>query len=209
GAPALAMGADIVDAEGRPVPAGHVGELVLRLPSIGMTKGLWHDAERYLETYWRTLPGMWMHGDFARRDADGLCYILGRSDDTIKVSGKRTGPAEIEGLLLATGWVSEAAAVGIGDELKGAAIVCACVAMPGVTADTGLERALAAAVQDGMGASFRPRRIVLVSDLPKTRNMKVMRRVVRAVCEASDPGDLTALVNPEAVDELRRRYAQG
>ena len=91
------------------------------------TKGLWRDPERYLDTYWRTLPGLWVHGDFARRDEDGLFYIVGRSDDTIKVSGKRTGPAEIEGLLMATGAVSEAAAIGVADELKGSAIVCVCV----------------------------------------------------------------------------------
>jgi acetyl-CoA synthetase len=205
--PALAMGADIVDEAGRPVPPGEVGELVLRLPSIGMTKGLWRDPERYLETYWRTLPGVWFHGDYARRDADGLCYILGRSDDTIKVSGKRTGPAEIENLLMSTGAISEAAAIGVADPDKGAAIVCACVAMPGVAADDALERRLAAAVERGMGASYRPRRVLLVSDLPKTRNMKVMRRVVRAVLEGREPGDLSALVNPEAVRELRARAA--
>ena len=203
--PALAMGADIVDESGRAVPRGAVGELVLRLPSIGMTKGLWHDPERYLETYWRTLPGVWFHGDFARRDADGLCYILGRSDDTIKVSGKRIGPSEIEGLLLATGAVSEAAAIGVTDALKGSAIVCVCVPMPGVAADAALERRLASAVVDGMGSSYRPSRVLLVSDLPKTRNMKVMRRVVRAVYEGRDAGDLSALVNPDAVAELRER----
>ena len=206
--PALAMGADIVDDGGRPVPPGEVGELVLRLPSIGMTKGLWRDPERYLDTYWRTLPGVWFHGDYARRDADGLCYILGRSDDTIKVSGKRTGPAEIENLLMATGAISEAAAIGVAEPDKGAAIVCVCVAMPGVAADAALERRLSAAVERGMGASYRPRRVLLVSDLPKTRNMKVMRRVVRAVFEGREPGDLSALVNPEAVRELRDRIVQ-
>jgi acetyl-CoA synthetase len=210
--PALAMGADIVDESGRPVPRGHVGELVLRLPSIGMTKGLWRDPERYLDTYWRTIPGVWFHGDFARRDADGLCYIVGRSDDTIKVSGKRTGPSEIESLLMATGAISEAAAIGVADEAKGSAIVCVCVAMPGVVADAALERRLAAAVENGMGSSYRPRRVLLVSDLPKTRNMKVMRRVVRAVYEGREPGDLSSLVNPDSVSELRARVgaaAQG
>jgi acetyl-CoA synthetase len=202
------LGADIVDADGRPVPPGQVGELVLRLPSIGMTKGLWRDPERYLESYWRTLPGVWFHGDYARRDADGLCYIVGRSDDTIKVSGKRTGPAEIENLLMATGAISEAAAIGVADADKGAAIVCVCVAMPGVPADAALERRLSSAVERGMGASYRPRRVLLVSDLPKTRNMKVMRRVVRAVFEGREPGDLSALVNPDAVHELRDRVAR-
>lgn len=208
GARGLGAGADIVDDRGRPVADGQVGELVLRNPNIGMTKSLWRDDERYLDSYWRTLPGLWVHGDFARRDADGLYTILGRSDDTIKASGKRTGPSEIETLLTSTGKVSEAAAVGVADALTGSAIACACVAMPGVAADAALRAELSAAVVAGMGASYRPRQVLLVSDLPKTRNMKVMRRVVRAVIEGADAGDLSALVNPEAVDELRARVQE-
>jgi acetyl-CoA synthetase len=199
----LGVGADIVDDAGHPVAAGQVGELVLRNPNIGFTKSLWRDDERYLDSYWRTLPGIWVHGDFAMRDADGLYYILGRSDDTIKVSGKRTGPSEIETLLTGTGKVSEAAVIGVPDEIKGSAIVCVCVAMPGVPADAALQQELSAAVVQGMGASYRPRQVVLVSDLPKTRNMKVMRRVVRAVYKGESPGDLSSLVNPEAVAELQ------
>ena len=206
--PALGVGADIVDEAGRPVADGQIGELVLRLPGIGMTKGLWRDPERYLDSYWRSLPGVWVHGDFARRDADGLHYVVGRSDDTIKVAGKRTGPSEIENLLMATGKLAEAAAVGVPDDLKGSAIVCVCTPMPGIAADAALCHELAQAVESGMGAAYRPRRVVLVSDLPKTRNMKVMRRVVRAVWQGSDPGDLSSLVNPEAVEELRARLTQ-
>jgi acetyl-CoA synthetase len=158
-----------------------------------------------LDSYWRTIPGVWVHGDFATRDEDGLFYILGRSDDTIKVSGKRTGPSEIETLLTGTGKVSEAAVIGVPDEIKGSAIVCVCVAMPGVAADAALQQELSAAVVQGMGASYRPRQVLLVSDLPKTRNMKVMRRVVRAVYKGENPGDMSSLVNPEAVAELQAR----
>lgn len=201
----LGVGADIVDDAGKPVPAGQVGELVLRNPNIGFTKSLWRDDERYLDSYWRTLPGVWVHGDFAMKDADGLYYILGRSDDTIKVSGKRTGPSEIETLLTGTGKVSEAAVIGVPDEVKGSAIVCVCVAMPGVPADAALQQELSAAVVQGMGTSYRPRQVLLVSDLPKTRNMKVMRRVVRAVYNGESPGDLSSLVNPETVTELQAR----
>jgi acetyl-CoA synthetase len=201
----LGAGADIVDDAGKPVSAGQVGELVLRNPNIGFTKSLWRDDERYLDSYWRTLPGIWVHGDFAMRDADGLYYILGRSDDTIKVSGKRTGPSEIETLLTGTGKVSEAAVIGVPDEIKGSAIVCVCVAMPGVAPDAALQQELSAAVVRGMGTSYRPRQVLLVSDLPKTRNMKVMRRVVRAVYKGESPGDLSSLVNPEAVAELQAR----
>jgi acetyl-CoA synthetase len=204
----LGVGVDIVDDGGRTLPPGQVGELVLRNPNIGFTKSLWRDDERYLDSYWRTLPGIWVHGDFAMRDEDGLAYILGRSDDTIKVSGKRTGPSEIETLLTGTGKVSEAAVIGVPDELKGSAIVCVCVPMPGVAADAALEQELSAAVVHGMGTSYRPRHVLLVSDLPKTRNMKIMRRVVRSVFRGDSPGDLSSLVNPEAVAELQAKLGR-
>lgn len=205
--PALGMGADIVDERGNPVPLGQVGELALRQASIGMTKSLWKDDARYLEAYWNIIPGLWVHGDFAMRDADGLYYILGRSDDTIKVSGKRTGPSEIEGLLMETGKLAEAAVIGVPDAMKGSAIVCVCVPMPKVAPDEALARELSQAVVAGMGSSYRPRHVIFARELPKTRNLKIMRRVVRAVYEGGDPGDLSALVNPEAVDDLRRRFA--
>ena len=130
--PALGVGADIVDMSGAARAAtATVGELVLRHASIGLTKSLWKADGRYIESYWSALPGLWVHGDFAMRGHDGLYYILGRSDDTIKVSGKRTGPAELEGILVATGKVAEAAVFGIPHPVKGSAIVCACVPMPG------------------------------------------------------------------------------
>lgn len=195
------MGADVVDASGNPVPRGEVGELVMRVPSMGLTRGLWKEPERYLESYWKVIPGMWVHGDFASIDADGFWYVHGRSDDTIKVAGKRVGPAEIESVLLATGKVAEAAAIGTADEVKGQAVVCVCVARE---AGPTLADELSQAVARKLGAPFRPRSIVFVTDLPKTRNMKIMRRVVRSVLEGRDPGDLSALVNPDAVAELRR-----
>jgi acetyl-CoA synthetase len=200
----LAAGADIVDEQGKPAAPGQVGELILRNPNIGMTKSLWRDDERYLDSYWRAMPGVWLHGDFAMQDEDGLFYVLGRSDDTIKVSGKRTGPSEIETLLTNSGQVAEAAVIGVPDEVKGSAIVCVCVPMPGVAADAALQAMLAKAVVDGMGGSYRPKQVVLVSELPKTRNMKIMRRVVRAVYQGNSPGDLSSLVNPEAVTELQQ-----
>jgi acetyl-CoA synthetase len=204
----LGGGVDIVDDAGRSAGPGQVGELVLRNPNIGMTKSVWKDDQRYLDTYWRTLPGLWVHGDFALRDEDGLFYVLGRSDDTLKISGKRVGPSEIETLLTGTAKVSEAAVVGVADEIKGAAIVCFCVPMPGVAADPGLAAELSAAVVAGMGASYRPREVLLVDDLPKTRNMKVMRRVVRALYQGQDAGDLSSLVNPEAVEALKLRIGR-
>jgi acetyl-CoA synthetase len=136
------------------------------------------------------------------RGKDGLYYILGRSDDTIKISGKRTGPAELEGILVGTGKIAEAAVFGIPHPVKGSAIVCACVLMPDVV-EHGVAQELSSAIVSGMGASYRPERIVFVDDLPRTRNMKIMRRVLRAVFEDRDPGDLSSLANPETVDKLR------
>ena len=206
-APCPAMGADIVGPDGRPVGVGETGELALRLPSIGLSRGLWKAPERYLETYWNRIPGLWVHGDWASRDADGQWFLHGRSDDTIKVAGKRCGPFEVESLLMATGLVAEAAATGVEDRLKGEVVACACVAREGIAADADLTGRLADAIGRGLSPAFRPRRIVFVSQLPKTRNMKVMRRVIRAAFEGRPPGDLASLVNPEAVDELRAAVA--
>ena len=203
--PALGVGADIVDMSGKSLPPGEVGELVLRQASIGLTKSLWKADARYVESYWSTLPGLWVHGDFAMRGHDGLYYILGRSDDTIKISGKRTGPSELEGILIDTGKVSEAAVFGIPHPVKGSAIVCACVLMPGTNVESEIVNELSSAIVSGMGASYRPEKIIFVDDLPRTRNMKIMRRVLRAVFESKDPGDLSALANPEAVDRLREK----
>ncbi len=198
------MGADVVDAAGETVPSGEMGELVLRLPSIGLSRGLWNDPERYIETYWSKIPDLWVHGDWASRDPDGTWRLHGRSDDTIMVAGKRCGPSEVESLLMATGRVAEAAASAAADPVKGETVICACVAKPGVAAGEALAAELKDAVVRGLGPAFRPREVFFVSEIPKTRNMKVMRRVMRAVYEGRDPGDLAALINPEAVDELRR-----
>ena len=196
-------GAAILDDTGRPIAPGEVGELVMQSPSIGLTRGLWREPERYAENYWSRFPDTWLHGDWASIDEDGMWYIHGRSDDTIKVAGKRTGPAEIEALLLETGEVAEAAAVGVPDSVKGESVVCVCVPRAADAAGEDGARRLEQAVVDGLGRPFRPGRIVFVSDLPKTRNQKIMRRLVRAVFTGAPPGDLSSLVNPAAVDELR------
>jgi acetyl-CoA synthetase len=206
--PIPGTGADIVDEQGRSLGPGEVGELVMRQACIGMTRGLWQDRERYIETYWSRIPGLWVHGDWASRDADGSWYIQGRSDDTIKIAGKRVGPAEIEALVLATRRVSDAAAIAIPDPVKGSALVCVVVAAPGEAPGQPLAASLSEAIATGLGSSFRPKTILFVGDLPRTRNMKTMRRVIRAVVLNEPPGDLTALVNPEAVAELQSAAAQ-
>lgn len=200
--PLPGMEADVVDDRGRPVRE-HVGELVIRKPWIGMTRGFWRDPERYIKTYWSRLPDVWVHGDWAAVDADGLWYILGRSDDVIKVAGKRLGPAEVESALVRHPAVQECAAIGIPDEVKGEAVVCFTILKPGSVPSEDLRSALKASVADELGKPLAPKEIVFVKDLPRTRNAKIMRRVVRAVYLRQDPGDLSALENPAAVEEIK------
>ena len=202
--PIPGMGAAVVDEAGQDVARGQIGELALRVPSIGLTRGLWNDPQRYLDTYWSQIPGLWVHGDFASIDLDGNWFIHGRSDDTIKIAGKRTGPSEIEALLLATGKIAEAAVIGVPDAIKGSAVVCACVPARGIQADAALERDLIQAVVAGLGASFRPKAVSFVDGIPKTRSMKIMRRVVRSVWLGEPTGDLSGLVNPECMESLKR-----
>ncbi len=200
-----AMGADIINESGQSIADGQVGELALRNPSIGLTRGLWNNPERYLDSYWRTVPGVWVHGDWAVKDDHGMWYVLGRSDDTLKISGKRTGPAEIEGPLLATGKILEAAVIGIPDEIGGSAVVCVCVPKPGQASNQALTVELINAVVNEMGKSYRPKHIVFVEDLPKTRTMKIMRRVVKALLMGTEPGDLSSMVNPESIDFIKQK----
>ena len=190
-----------MDDQGRPV-RNRVGELVVRAPWIGMTRGFWRDPDRYEQTYWSRFPGVWVHGDWAVVDDDGLWYILGRSDDTIKIAGKRLGPAEVESVLVEHPAVIEAAAIGVPDEMKGQALVCFCVLRTGHDAGRALEQELTALVATRLGKPLKPAAILFVPDLPKTRNAKVMRRVIRAAYLGDPPGDLSSLENPHAVDAI-------
>jgi acetyl-CoA synthetase len=201
--PPPGIAADVVDEQGLPV-RNRVGELVVRAPWIGMTRGFWKDPERYLQTYWSRFPGVWVHGDWAAIDDDGLWYIVGRSDDTIKIAGKRLGPAEVESVLVEHPAVLEAAAVGVPDELKGQSLVCFCVLRPGRPASDQLEDELKQLVAARLGKPLRPDAIRFVADLPKTRNAKVMRRVIRAAYLGEPAGDLSSLENPQAVADIER-----
>jgi acetyl-CoA synthetase len=201
--PVVGMAADVVDDQGASI-RNQVGELVVRQPWIGMTRGFWKDPERYLATYWSRHPDVWVHGDWSLVDEDSLWYILGRSDDTIKVGGKRLGPAEVESVLVGHPAVIEAAALGVPDPVKGQALVCFCVLRAGIS-DRQLAEELQALVARELGKPLQPREIHFLSDLPKTRNAKVMRRVIRAAYLGDEPGDLSALVNPDVVNEIRQK----
>lgn len=201
--PLPGMAVDVVDEQGRSV-RGTVGELVIRKPWPGMTRGFWKDRDRYVETYWSRWPGVWVHGDWARVDDEGFWYIEGRSDDTLKIAGKRVGPAEVESAAVAGGAVSEAAAIGVPDELKGEAIVVFAVPKPGMTADAALERAVSDTIAEQLGKPLRPKAVRLVRQLPKTRNGKILRRLIRsAYLGKTDLGDTSSLEDPLSLDEIR------
>jgi acetyl-CoA synthetase len=201
--PVPGIDADVYDENGSSV-RGAVGELVVRAPWPGMTRGFWKDSQRYLETYWSRWPGVWVHGDWAEVDSDGLWYIRGRSDDTIKVAGKRLGPAEVESALVAHAAVAEAAAIGVPDPVKGEALVAFAVLKPGVVDGPDLRAELSRRVIEDLGKALAPKAVVVVDELPKTRNAKVLRRVVRSVYLGTDPGDLSSLENQSAIDALAR-----
>jgi acetyl-CoA synthetase len=197
GFPALGEDMDVVDAEGNSV-RGEVGELVCRRPWPGMTRGIWGDDERYLETYWRRFPGIWTHGDWASVDEDGYWFLHGRSDDTLNIAGKRIGPAELESAAIGSGIVAEAAAVGVPHEVKGEVAWIFCVA----SGDEEDDERVSGAVADALGKAFKPDRILWVAALPKTRSAKIVRRAVRARALGEDPGDLSTLENPESLEEI-------
>ncbi len=205
-APCPGIAAGVFDENGNPV-RGQVGELVITSPWIGMTRGFWKDPQRYLDTYWSRWPGVWVHGDWAAVDADGQWYLLGRSDDTIKIAGKRLGPAEVESVLVAHPHIVEAVAIGVPDAIKGNQLVVFCVPGPDCQPDQRLEQELKDMVAAEMGKALTPRRVIFLSDLPKTRNGKVMRRMIRSAYLGLDPGDATALVNPGILEEVQQARA--
>lgn len=199
--PIVGMDADIILPDGSPTGES-TGELVVRNIWPGMTHGFWgDDDERYLETYWSVHAGVWLHGDLAQRDADGWWFIRGRSDDTLKVAGRRVGPAEIENVLLQSDAVMEAAVVGVPDELRGQSIVAFVVTADAAAISPG---ELQAIVRARLGSSLVPSRIILVRSLPKTRNGKVVRRAILARYLGKPAGDLSTLENIDSLLEIPR-----
>lgn len=194
--PVIGMDADIIYPDG-PGSLGAVGELVVRNTWPGMTHSFWGGAdELYLDTYWREYPGVWRHGDLAARDAAGWWYVRGRSDDTLKVAGRRVGPAEIEAALLETDAVLEAAVVGVPDAMKGQSIVAFVVAQTGRALDV---VDLKQQVRARLGASLVPNQILKVDALPKTRNGKIVRRAILARYLGKPAGDLSTLESQDAL----------
>ena len=199
--PIPGVDAAVYDDQGRPVK-GQVGELVVRQPYLGMTLGFWKDPQRYLDTYWSRWPGVWVHGDWAMIDQDGQWFILGRSDDTIKVAGKRVGPSELEAAALDGTPVAEAAAVGIPDPVKGQAVVVFVVARPGADLAS-IPAAVSGSIERELGKPFRPQAVHVIPRLPKTRNGKILRRVIRNVFLGEPPGDLSSMDDLASLEPIR------
>jgi len=198
GFPALGQAMDVFSPEGTSLRE-EVGELVCTRAWPGMTRGIWGDDARYLETYWSRFPGVWTHGDWASVDEDGYWSLHGRSDDTLNIAGKRIGPAELESAALEHPAVAEAAAVGIPHPVKGEVAWLFCGLRSGAEADAdGVKTIVGAA----LGKAFVPERVLFVSALPKTRSAKIVRRAVRASALGEDPGDLSTLENPETLEEI-------
>lgn len=201
GIQALGMDIDVFDEEGNSIVGG-IGHLVCKQPGPSMTKGFWNDPDRYIETYFSRFKGVWYHGDWAQQDEDGLFFLHGRSDDTIKVAGKRTGPAEIEGAMNKHEAAVEVAAVGVPDEIKGEAVVCFVAIKAGIEETEELRAELSDQVVASLGKTLRPKSVLFVDVLPKTRSGKVLRGMIRRKFLGRDVGDTSSVENPEAVDKI-------
>lgn len=200
----LGMAVDVFDDAGRSL-RDEVGYLVCKKPCPSMTRSLWKNDAKYLETYWSKFPEVWNHGDWALYDRDGFWYLLGRADDTLKIAGRRVGPGEIEAALIEHPSVSEAAAVGVPDALKGTEVVCFVVLHPGVEASESLRAALVQCVVEALGKVDRPKAVYFVDDLPKTRSAKILRRMIqKRFLGETELGDLSVLGNPDALEAIAR-----
>ena len=198
GSPAPGMATEVVDEEGRPV-RGRMGYLVCTKPAPSMTRGIWNDPKRYIETYWSRWPGYWDHGDWASVDEDGCWYIHGRSDESMNIAGRKVGPAEVEQALIEHEAVSEAAVIGVPDEIKGEAIV-AFVVLKRAVAD----QELSAHLVKTLGPTFKPHAIEAVPELPKTQSGKIVRRLMRQRYLGEALGDASTVANPAALDAIRK-----
>ncbi|WP_433957390.1 AMP-binding protein [Cytobacillus horneckiae] len=201
--PIPGMAAAIVDDSGNEVKST-VGDLTLHAPFLGMTKSFWHDDGRYLQSYWSRWESVWAHGDFAAVDEDGFWYVLGRSDDTIKVAGKRVGPSEIEAAVTSHPKVKEAAVISTPHELKGEVPVVFAVLHEGC-AEEKLEDELRLHAGKSLGKALQPKGVYIVSDLPYTQSNKIARRVIRAAYLGEARGDTSALRNEGALAEIAEK----
>jgi acetyl-CoA synthetase len=199
--PLPGISAKVVDDNGVPVPNGHGGYLILDQPWPSMLRGVWGEAERYKETYWSRFEGIYFAGDGAKLDNDGAIWLLGRVDDVMNVSGHRISTTEVESALVSHESVAEAAVVGAADPLTGQGIVAFVILRGGVEHADGdvLIKELRNHVAKEIGAIAKPRQIMVVNELPKTRSGKIMRRLLKDVAENRAVGDATTLADPNVM----------
>ena len=198
---------EVVDDAGNKVERGG-GYLTITEPWPSMLRGIWGDPERYKETYWSEYPDRYFAGDGAKIDDDGYLWLLGRVDDVMNVSGHRISTTEVESALVDHSSVAEAAVVGATDDTTGQAIVGYCILRGGNEPSDDLREEIRQHVANKLGAIARPKAVVLVPDLPKTRSGKIMRRLLRDVAEGRKLGDTTTLADESVVDEIRDRAAE-
>ena len=201
--PLPGIAADVVDHDGNSVPFGGGGYLVLKRPWPGMLRGIYGDPERYKETYWSRFPGMYFAGDGAKRDEDGYLWLLGRVDDVMNVAGHRISTTEVESALVDHQSVAEAAVVGKTDAISGQAIFAFVILKTGKEPSDALAVELRGHVASVIGAIARPKFLMFVPDLPKTRSGKIMRRLLRDIAEGRTLGDVTTLADSTVVDTIR------
>ncbi len=199
--------AELVDDNGLPVAQGG-GYLTITRPWPSMLRGIWGDPERYQQTYWSRFEGRYFAGDGAKLDADGYLWLLGRVDDVMNISGHRISTTEVESALVDHAAVAEAAVVGAADSTTGQAIIGYVILRGGHDASAALGEQIRQHVATKLGPIARPKTVVLVPDLPKTRSGKIMRRLLRDVAEGRSLGDTTTLADQSVVDEIRTRAAQ-
>jgi acetyl-CoA synthetase len=201
GGPAPGIATEVVDEKGRPV-RGQKGYLVCTRPAPSMTRGIWGNPDRYIETYWSRWKGWWYHGDWASVDEDGCWFLHGRADESMNVAGRKVGPAEVEDALIEHPAVSEAAVIGVPDDLKGEAIVAFVVTRPGAPDVPDLARQLSAHLVESLGPTFKPHAIIPVRELPKTQSGKIVRRLLRQKYLGEPLGDLSTVENPQALESF-------
>jgi acetyl-CoA synthetase len=196
----------VLDEAGNEVPRGTDGLLAIKKPWPSMARTIFNDEARFKETYWNKWDGKtYFAGDGAKQDEDGYFWIIGRVDDIIKVAAHRIGTAEVESILVSHPAVAESAVVGKRDELKGEVIYCYVILRSGVEATEELRKELVSHVAQNIGPIARPKQVIFTDELPKTRSGKIMRRVLKAIVNEGETGDVTTLQNPDIVEMLRQR----
>jgi len=199
---------EVVDENGKPVPPGVKGYLVIKKPWPGMFMTLYRDPKRYKEVYWSRFPGYYLTGDYAIRDDEGYFWLLGRADEVLKIAGHRIGTMEVESAVIEHPAVSEAAVVGKPHDVKGESVVIFVILKQGYKPSEELKKEIKEHVRETIGPVATPDEIYFVKSLPKTRSGKIMRRVLKAVSMGMPIGDISTLEDEGSVDEVKRAYEE-